>query len=86
MDAAVQREGLRAAAVQRCGAEESAEPWNVAQRRKRLKIQETLDQSTAVAGRGVFLEHYRQPWTDLQPRPIRRAPGPRSHEGVVIQA
>ena len=40
-----------------CGAEESAEPWNVAQRRK-PKIQETLDQSTAVAGRGVFLEHY----------------------------
>ena len=33
-----------------CGAEESAEPWNVIQRRKRLKIQETLDQSTAVAG------------------------------------
>ena len=41
-----------------CGAEESAEPWNVVQRRKRLKIQETLDQSTPVAGRGVFLEHY----------------------------
>ena len=82
--------GRRGTASCRCSTSavrRSQQNRGTCQRRKRLKIQETLDQSTAVAGGCVPRALLRQPWTDLQPRPIRRAPGPRSHEGVgVIQA